>query len=128
MATTKIVIAGCRNYHNYDEAKTYLDDCLADIKSKNDIIILSGGANGADKLGERYALEKNFRVELFLPEWDRYGKSAGPKRNELMAQACDYVICFWDGESSGTRSMIAYAKEYNKPLFIKMLSIDYYHK
>lgn len=120
MATTKIVIAGCRNYYNYDEAKAYLDDCLADINSKNDIIILSGAANGADKLGERYALENNFRVELFLPEWDKYGKSAGPKRNKLMAQACDYVICFWDGESSGTRSMIDYAKEYDKPLFIKM--------
>ena len=120
MATTKIVIAGCRNYYNYDEAKAYLDDCLADINSKNDIIILSGAANGSDKLGVRYALENNFRVELFLPEWDKYGKSAGPKRNKLMAQACDYVICFWDGESSGTRSMIDYAKEYNKPLFIKM--------
>ena len=120
MATTKIVIAGCRNYYNYDEAKAYLDDCLADINSKNDIIILSGAANGSDKLGVRYALENNFRVELFLPEWDKYGKSAGPKRNKLMAQACDYVICFWDGESSGTRSMINYAKEYNKPLYIKM--------
>ena len=120
MATTKIVIAGCRNYYNYDEAKAYLDDCLADINSKNDIIILSGAANGSDKLGVRYALENNFRVELFLPEWDKYGKSAGPKRNKLMAQACDYVICFWDGESSGTRSMIDYAKEYNKPLYIKM--------
>ena len=121
MATTKIVIAGCRNYYNYDEAKAYLDDCLAEIKSKNEIVIISGGANGADKIGERYALENNFRVELFLPEWDKYGKSAGPRRNELMAQACDYVICFWDGESSGTRSMIAYAKERNKPLFIKMI-------
>ena len=120
MATTKIVIAGCRNYYNYDEAKAYLDDCLVDINSKNDIIILSGAANGSDKLGVRYALENNFRVELFLPEWDKCGKSAGPKRNKLMAQACDYVICFWDGESSGTRSMIDYAKEYNKPLYIKM--------
>ena len=121
MATVKIVIAGCRNYYNYNEAKAYLDDCLAEIKSTDEIIILSGGASGADKLGERYARDNNFQIELFLPEWGKYGKSAGPRRNELMAQACDYVICFWDGISRGTRSMIAYAKEYDKPLFIKML-------
>ena len=121
MATTKIVIAGCRNYYNYDEAKAYLDDCLAEIKSENEIIILSGGASGADKLGERYALENDFQIELFLPDWDKYGKSAGPRRNELMAQACDYVVWCWDGISRGTCSMIAYAKEYGKPLFIRMI-------
>ena len=121
MATVKIVIAGCRDYCNYDEAKEYLDDCLADVKSKYDIISLSGGASGADKLGERYALENDLLVERFLPEWDKYGKSAGPRRNIRMAENGDLIICFWDGKSRGTKSMIAYAKKYNKPLLIKKI-------
>ena len=117
----RIVIAGCRNYDNYDEAKKFLDKCLLNLKSENEIIILSGGCRGADKIGERYAKENKLQVELFLPKWDKYGKSAGPIRNKLMAELGDIVICFWDGKSKGTKSMINYAKEYNKKLIIKKI-------
>lgn len=117
----RIVIAGCRDYNNYTEAKKYIDECISDIKKDNTIIILSGGSNGADKIGERYAKENDFQIELFLADWKRFGKSAGPKRNKLMAEATDYVICFWDGKSRGTKSMIEYAKMYDKPLKIKYI-------
>ncbi|MEE0264018.1 MAG: DUF2493 domain-containing protein [Acutalibacteraceae bacterium] len=117
----RIVIAGCRDYNNYTEAKKYIDECISDIKKDNTIIILSGGSNGADKIGERYAKENDFQIELFLADWKRFGKSAGPKRNKLMAEATDYVICFWDGKSRGTKSMIEYAQMYDKPLKIKYI-------
>lgn len=117
----RIVIAGCRDYNNYDEAKKHIDEYISDIKKDNTIIILSGGSNGADKIGERYAKENGFRIELFLADWKRFGKSAGPKRNKLMAEATDYVICFWDGKSRGTKSMIEYAQMYDKPLKIKYI-------
>ena len=42
-----------------------------------------------------------------------------PKRNMEMAKVGDYVICFWDGKSKGTKIMIDYAKQFNKPLKIK---------
>jgi len=51
----RVVIAGCRNYNNYDEAKEYIDFCLSNIRKENDIIIVSGCASGADKIGVRYA-------------------------------------------------------------------------
>jgi len=38
-----------------------------------------------------------------------------------MAEVSDYVICFWDGKSRGTKSMIEYAKKYNKPHKIKII-------
>ena len=117
----RIIIAGCRDYNNYTEAKKYIDECISDIKKDNTIIILSGGSNGADKIGERYAKENDFQIELFLADWKRFGKSAGPKRNKLMAEATDYVICFWDGKSRGTKSMIEYAQMYDKPLKIKYI-------
>lgn len=56
----RIVIAGCRDYTNYDEAKEYIDFCLSNIRKENKIIIISGGAKGADALGERYAKENGF--------------------------------------------------------------------
>ncbi len=115
----RVVIAGCRNYTNYEEAKSFIDKCLLNIRKDNSIIILSGGASGADALGEKYAAENGFVVERYPAQWNKYGKSAGPRRNKQTAEACDFVICFWDGKSRGTKSMIEYTKLYNKPLRIK---------
>lgn len=117
----RIVIAGCRNYNNYDEAKEFIDYCLSRIRKENEIIIVSGGASGADTLGERYAKENGFKIESYPAHWEKYGKSAGPKRNEQMAKVADCVICFWDRKSLGTKSMIGFAKEYNKPIRIKII-------
>lgn len=121
MAIKRVVIAGCRNYTNYEEAKSFINNCISNVRKDNTIIIISGGCSGADKIGEQYAKENGFEVELFTPEWDKYGRSAGPKRNKIMAEVSDYVICFWDGKSKGTKSMINFAKLYDKPLRIKKI-------
>lgn len=118
----KVVISGCRDYNNYDEAKLYIDFCLSNIRKENDIVIVSGCASGADAIGERYAKENGFKIEKYPAEWEKYGKSAGPKRNEKMAKICDYVICFWDKKSRGTASMIKYAKQHKKVLKIKLIN------
>ena len=119
----KIVIAGCRNYNNYDEAKEYIDFCIREIKKNNTIVILSGGCRGADAIGERYAIENGYEIRKFVADWDKYGKAAGPIRNEQMAKDADYIICFWDYKSRGTKSMIENAKKYSKPYKIKNISL-----
>lgn len=121
LLTKRVVIAGCRNYTNYDEAKTYIDFCLSNIRRENNIVIVSGGACGADAIGERYAEENGFAIEKYPADWKTYGRCAGPKRNKQMAEISDYVICFWDRKSPGTRSMIEYARKYKKPLKIKLI-------
>ncbi len=115
----RVVIAGCRNYNNYKEAKEYIDHCISNIRKENTIIIVSGGADGADALGERYAAENGLKLERYPADWEKYGRSAGPKRNRQMAEIGDYVICFWDGQSRGTKSMIEYAKKLGKSIRIK---------
>ena len=117
----KIVIAGCRHYDNYEEAKKYIDFCISRIRCDNQLIFISGGCRGADALGERYAEENGFKIQLFPAEWGKYGKSAGPRRNRQMVEACDYVICFWDGKSRGTRTLIDVATAFNKPIKIKKI-------
>lgn len=117
----KVVVAGSRDYHHYKEAKEYIDFCISQIRKNYELIFISGHCYGADLLGERYAKENGFKTEIHLPEWDKYGRSAGPKRNKEMANEADYVICFWDGKSKGTKSMIDYVKKLNKPLKIKMI-------
>ena len=92
--TKKIVIAGCRDYDNYDEAKRYIDFYLSETRKQNQIIIISGMANGADKIGERYAKENGFKVERYPAEWGKYGKSAGPIRNRQMAEGAILLFVF----------------------------------
>ncbi|MBR6743577.1 MAG: DUF2493 domain-containing protein [Clostridia bacterium] len=117
----RVVIAGCRDYSNYEQAKPYIDFCLSNIRKEHKIIIVSGCASGADVIGERYAEENGFKVEKYPADWQKCGNSAGPRRNKQMAEISDYVICFWDEKSKGTRSMIDYAKKYNKPIRIKKI-------
>ncbi|MBQ7090835.1 MAG: DUF2493 domain-containing protein [Clostridia bacterium] len=114
----KIVVAGCRNYENYEEAKKHIEACIQELKSRYDLLFLSGGCKGADRLGEQYAKENGFPVEVFSADWKKYGKAAGPKRNQKMAEAADLVLCFWDGKSRGTASMISCAEKFKKPLII----------
>jgi len=68
--------------------------------------IVSGHARGADRLGELFADTNRVPIKLFPAEWDKYGKSAGMKRNLQMAQYCTDAIGFWDGKSKGTAAMI----------------------
>ena len=110
----KIVVGGCRNYNDYEAFKSHLDEI---IKNKNDeITIISGHCSGVDLMGERYAEENGFKIAIFLPEWEKYGRAAGPIRNEKMVNAADLVIAFWDGKSKGTKSLIKYAEKQNKEL------------
>ena len=115
-------MAGSRTFTDYKTAKKYIDFCISNIRQENEIIIVSGGAKGSDTLGERYAKQNGFEIERYLADWDTYGKSAGAKRNKKMAEISDYVICFWDGKSIGTKIMIDYAKQFNKPLRIKKIN------
>lgn len=116
-----IVIAGCRYYGNYTEAKKYIDKCICNIKNTYNLIFISGNCIGADKLGERYAKENGFAIEIYPAEWKRYGKKAGPIRNKIMANKGDYFICFWDGKSKGTKSLISFVTALKKPIRIKRI-------
>ncbi len=117
----RVVIAGCRDYDNYREAKAYIDFCICNLRQNYELVIVSGHCRGADMLGEKNAQENQFPIEYCPAEWEKYGKYAGPKRNEKMAEIGDYVICFWDGKSRGTKSMIEVAKRMGKPVKIKKI-------
>lgn len=109
----RVIIAGGREFQNYDLVKERCDYFLSNKKQTHQVIIVSGHATGADSLGERYAQENGLPCELHPADGDRYGKSAGPKRNAEMAQVADALIAFWDGQSRGTKNMIDNAKAYN---------------
>jgi len=104
----KVIIAGGRNFNDYNKLRESCDNILVNQK---DVEIVSGTAAGADTLGERYAQEKGYEVKKFPAQWDLYGKSAGYKRNQQMAEYADGLIAFWDGKSKGTKHMIDIANK-----------------
>ena len=109
----RLIIAGSRNFHDYDLLKSKLDYFLANVLIP--IEIVSGTANGADKLGEKYAAEKGLAVKQFPADWDKHGKKAGYLRNKQLAEYATHCVCFWDGKSNGTKIMIELCKKLNIP-------------
>ncbi len=118
----RVVIAGSRNYTDYNNAKFFIDKILAPLKSSHDIIILSGCCRGADKIGEQYAAENGYIVEKYPADWARYKRGAGLMRNREMIDKCDIVICFWDEKSSGTKYLIDYAKAKERTIAIETIN------
>ena len=113
-----IIIAGGRDFNNYELLK---ERCLAIIDSfifKDDIKIVCGKARGADTIGENFAKEFNYQILEYPADWHKYGRSAGYIRNEEMAKVSQVLIAFWDGKSKGTKHMINLAKKYNLEIHI----------
>ena len=107
----KVAVIGGREFNDYDRLKRILD--LYPIT-----VIVSGGARGADSLGEKYADEKGLQKEIYKPDWDLFGKKAGFMRNTTIIENCDMVVAFWDGESKGTKDSLDKAKNLKKTTLV----------
>lgn len=106
----RVIVAGGRNYNDYENVKKNLDALFKNL-NKEKLIIISGGAPGADEMGERYAKENGYKLERFPADWKRFGNAAGPIRNRQMAQVGNACVCF-DTGGRGTADMIRVAKEF----------------
>lgn len=115
----KVIIAGGRDFSDYALLSEKCDYYLGE---KTNVEVVSGGAKGADNLGERYAKERNIPVKLFLADWVKLGKRAGFVRNAEMAEYADALIAFWDKSSKGTKHMIDTANE--KELSVKVVQYN----
>lgn len=102
----RIIIAGGRDFKDYTLLESECDKFVTDIIGDKKVIIVSGGARGADSLGERYAREHGLQIKRFPADWNQFGRSAGIRRNVDMAQNADALIAFWNGYSHGTKHMI----------------------
>lgn len=103
----RILVCGGRDYKNVSAVY----HALYAIHQKRGItLIIEGGAAGADLLARKWAQENGVPVQTFEAEWEKYGKAAGPKRNERMLAEGnpDGVIAFPGGR--GTADMVSKAK------------------
>ena len=107
----KVAVIGSRTFNDYDK--------LNETLKKYEIsLVVSGGAKGADSLGEQYAKENKIPTMIFLPDWKRHGRAAGMIRNTDIIEAAEMVIAFWDGTSKGTKDSILKADKLGKKVVI----------
>ena len=102
----RVIVAGSKNFDDYDFMKRKLDEYFSEAGGEPVETIVSGHADGADKLGERYAAERGLPCSVFPAAWEKYGRKAGPMRNSQMldyaSERSPEVVAFWNGTSSGT--------------------------
>jgi len=109
----KVIIAGSRSITDRKPVWKAIDASGFSITE-----VVSGNADGVDKLGELWAASENIPVKRFLPDWKRLGKKAGIVRNQEMGKYADALIAVWNGKSLGTAYMIGYMRKIRKPTFV----------
>ena len=113
----RTIIAGSRDCTNPEHIIKALNEC-----DWTPTVVISGAARGADRLGKLWARANNIPCEKFPANWDRYGKSAGYRRNVEMAESAEALLALWDGKSKGTKHMINIAN--SKGLKVHVFIID----
>ena len=101
----KLLIAGSRSISDFDLTPYIPDDVD---------VIISGGAQGIDKLAEKYADDKRISKIIMRPNYKLYGRGAPLKRNEQMVEICDEALIIWDGKSRGAKYTEEYAQKNGK--------------
>lgn len=116
----KVGIVGSREWENWANFYFIIEEIN---KQLNITEVHSGGAKGTDGMAKRWAIQKGIKYVEWPADWKRWGKAAGPKRNEQIVDAVEYLIAFpkleVDGTySKGTASSIKNAEMKGKPITI----------
>ncbi len=116
----RLIIAGDRRFEDYQLAESWIND-VSMMWAFSEIV--SGGARGADKLGERYAEDNGVALKVFLADWAGGGKSAGFHRNREMAEYGNALLAFKAFDSRGTKNMIEEMLSRQKPVVVIPIQI-----
>ena len=102
-----VLVCGGRNYADTAAVRLVLDT----LHSARDIWhVVTGGSEGADRLGEGWAYRNGVRHSRYPANWDLHGRAAGPIRNRVMLrmERPDLVVAFPGG--AGTADMVRQAR------------------
>ena len=107
----RILVCGGRDWSNQTMTTGVLDGFREQYHEKDKpIVIVEGGAQGADTLAKEYAIKHDIPFEEYRAEWNKYGRAAGPVRNsQMLNSGIDVVIAFPGGR--GTRDTIGKAEK-----------------
>lgn len=108
-----IGVTGSRHHRDKHFIEDALDQYLDFVEG-----IVTGDARGADAIARQYALEKGLQLIVCEADWDRYGKAAGPIRNESIVIQADTILAFPLPSSKGTWNTVKQARQRGIPVDI----------
>jgi hypothetical protein len=103
-----VLVTGDRNWTNRSVVFSALVSLQAYTTDGN-VCIVHGAARGLDTIAGEVARELGYDVDPHEAEWDKYGRAAGPIRNqEMLEERPNLVLSFHDDlvHSKGTRDMV----------------------
>lgn len=91
----RILVTGSRDWTDWRA----LTDALIETGGSTmnpDVTVVHGGARGADMMADEIAETRGWLREPHPADWGRYGKAAGPIRNQEMVDAgADVCLAFY---------------------------------
>ena len=105
----KILVTGSRFW---TDEKAIADAIIKHGTLSEEITIIEGEAKGADTIAKHFANKMGCKVKGYPADWNTYGRSAGPIRNQKMLDDnpdIHLVLAFTDDidASIGTSDMVA---------------------
>jgi hypothetical protein len=91
-----------------------LFDALEDLREcyGDDLVIIEGGARGADTIASVWATHQRVKHICFKADWQRHGSAAGRLRNTQMIEQGKPDLVLAAPGGPGTRNMMQQAKQY----------------
>ena len=104
----RVLVCGGRDFNDEKALRYAMNSVTAGAEN---VVIIHGGARGADSLAGLIADKAGVPVEVFPADWDRHGKRAGFVRNTqmLVEGKPDLVLAAPGGK--GTAMMVEIARK-----------------
>ncbi|MBI2358623.1 MAG: DUF2493 domain-containing protein [Deltaproteobacteria bacterium] len=107
----KVLVCGSRDWTDWKA----IENRLQTLPPRTTII--AGAARGVDSIAASIGRKLGLEVREFPADWDKFGRSAGYRRNLVMLeQDPDLVIAFHVGNSPGTAHAIENARKREIPV------------
>lgn len=112
----RVAVVGSRDWADLGAVRDFVNSL------PDDATVVSGGARGVDSAAEGAADARGLKKSIHPAEWNKYGKSAGYRRNPSIVRDAEVVVAFRDpasrGGSKGTQNAIDLANAAGKPVYL----------
>ena len=113
----RALVCGSRVWPDHE----VVEHVLLDLKASHGemLTVVHGGAKGADVIAHDCCMRNNIKVEVFLADWERYGRGAGYHRNtKMLNTGPNLVVAFHMHNSPGTKHTITQAEDREIPVLV----------
>lgn len=101
----RLLVCGGRAYANRNVLFAALDEIRQRFRDRG-LVVIQGGARGADALAAAWARDRGVRCETYMADWDREGLAAGRHRNQRMLMGGRPELCLAFPGDNGTADMV----------------------